>query len=337
MSIISRLTTWSVGQILKAADLNNEFSNITNVLNNVDGGTTTWSNCNSTTSTITTLTPTTLTHGSMKYRRPVLQYSSGTVVNLETGIDGTSGEAQILFPDGSLRRDSTTTRINCNLAQNAVLSGTAQSGLRTGSQSANLWYSFYAVKVTDSSTNFVTVADTVLPIQANFATLNTNFGTNGWVYLGCLANGDNASSTNVILKFIQSGSYFTFRNVCVGNANNCVGVRLATQSVAGASLTWTYAAGTNIATPQTPNQFTSGLIIAAGNNTAQETAQLLDAASTIRYMAISSPSGGSNSVWSSFMPLVDGAQMTGSASNKHDIFMASYFDGVLGVGSNPIL
>src|SRR5690349_20387011 len=37
------------------------------------------------------------------YRRPVLQYSSATVVNIETGINGTSGSARILFPDGDLR------------------------------------------------------------------------------------------------------------------------------------------------------------------------------------------------------------------------------------------
>jgi len=42
MATISRVTTWSSGQILKAADLNGEFNNITNYLNNADSGATTW-------------------------------------------------------------------------------------------------------------------------------------------------------------------------------------------------------------------------------------------------------------------------------------------------------
>jgi hypothetical protein len=47
MSIISRLTTWTIGQVLKAADLNAEFSNITNLLNNLDADTTRWTNVDS--------------------------------------------------------------------------------------------------------------------------------------------------------------------------------------------------------------------------------------------------------------------------------------------------
>lgn len=40
MSIISRITTWAAGQILKAADLNGEFNNVVTVLNNIDAGST---------------------------------------------------------------------------------------------------------------------------------------------------------------------------------------------------------------------------------------------------------------------------------------------------------
>lgn len=52
MSIISRLTTWTAGQVLRAVDLNGEFSNITNLLNNLDAATTTWTNVK-----VTTLSP----------------------------------------------------------------------------------------------------------------------------------------------------------------------------------------------------------------------------------------------------------------------------------------
>ena len=271
------------------------------------------------------------------YRRPVLQYSSGTVVNIETGINGTSGQAQILFPDGNLRTDSTSGRINCNLAQVAALSGSWQSGLRTGSVSNNTWYSFYAVKTTDDTAKFVTVADTVLPLQANFATLNSNFGTNGWVYLGTLPYGDNSGTANAILVFKMSGNLVILTNTCVANGTQSGGIRLATQSVAGATLTFTYAAGTNIATPQIPNQFLLGLAAAGGNNTAQETLQFLDGAGNVRYSVIFTPSGGTVALVNAVVPLTGGLQVSGSASNKHDIFLYGYFDGVLGVGSNPLL
>lgn len=52
MSIISRLTTWTVGQLLKSADLNGEFNNIVNTLNNLDAATTTWDNVKTTSLTI---------------------------------------------------------------------------------------------------------------------------------------------------------------------------------------------------------------------------------------------------------------------------------------------
>lgn len=56
MSIISRLTTWTIGQVLKAADLNGEFNNITNLFNNLDAGTTTWTNVKAGTLVSTTAT-----------------------------------------------------------------------------------------------------------------------------------------------------------------------------------------------------------------------------------------------------------------------------------------
>lgn len=272
-----------------------------------------------------------------KYRNPVLQYSSGSVVNLETGLTGTSGQAAILFRDGDYRTDSTSGRINCNLAQNAVLSGSAQSGLRTGSQTANTWYSFYAVKVTDSSANFVVVADTTLPLQANYSTLNTNFGTNGWVYLGTLPNGDKNGSTNVILNFTMMGDMVVLRNTNNGNAQQCSGILIGTQSVAGATLTVNYAAGTNIATPQFPNQFGAALMTVAGNNAAVEILSVLDSAGNIRRAVIESPSSGANFTFQVVVPLLDGIQVTGSASNKHDIFLSGYWDGVLGGGSFALL
>lgn len=60
MSLISRITTWAAGQLLKSADLNGEFNNIVNTLNNLDAGSTPWTNVSTTNLTATNITPTTI-------------------------------------------------------------------------------------------------------------------------------------------------------------------------------------------------------------------------------------------------------------------------------------
>lgn len=337
MSIISRLTTWTIGQVLKAADLNGEFSNITNVLNNLDAGTTTWTIVNGTTSTITNLTATsatitTLGHGSMKYRRPNLQYSSSTVVNLETGINGTSGAAQILFPDGSLRTDSTSGHINCNLAQVAALTGTAQSGLQTGAVSNNTWYAVYAVKSQVNSTDFVTVADkTNFPVQASFATLNSNFGTNSWVYLGLIRYGDNSGTANAILLFYQSGPMTVFNNVCVGTSINSMGIRLATTASA-ASVTYTYASGSGAA--QIPAYL---LTVDYGGYTgtgSAATAQIEDQSTTISYGLGNQANGFGMSKW---VYAGHGFKIATAAASATDVYLHGWIDPILAAGVSPLL
>lgn len=347
MSQITRTYTFTDGTIAYGSQVDTEIQGIVTAVNNLDSGAATWANVNATASTITTLTNTTLTSTTatvtslanriQKYRRPVLQYNSGTVVNVETGINGTSGQLGILFPDGTYRTDSTTGRIQCNLAQNSSLTGTAQSGLRTGSQSANTWYSFYAVKSQVNTTDIVIVADTLLPLQANFSTINTNFGTDSWVFLGTLPNGDNSGATNVILKFAMTGNFISLRNTCAANGTQGSGIRIATQSVAGATLTFTYAAGTNIATPALPNQISMGFITSGGNNAGQETLQLLDGGGNNRYAALLTPAGGTVGMVNAIMPVLDGIQISGAAGNKHDIFLTAYWDGALGLGPNTQL
>lgn len=274
----------------------------------------------------------------MPYRRPVLQYSSGTVVNIETGIDGTSGEARILFVDGTLRKDSTTGRINCNLGQNAVLSGSSQSGLRTGSQTANTWYSIYAVKVTDSSTNFVTVADTVLPLQTNFATLNSNFGTNGWIYLGTIRNGDGSAASNTIVKFIQAGNKTIFNNVSNNNVQKAHGVLMAGTNGA-TTLVYTYGAGTTALL--IPNQIVIVDWLAQSSATAGTSGIRLnvqDASATWYLASTTNDNVATIAIVSNVSP-VDGIALvtTGTPSLAYDIQLSGFIDGALGVGSNPLL
>lgn len=327
--------TFSSGTTISSAQVNTNTSDVANVFTGLEALTKSFSNLRVDT------TPTATTDVAIKsyvdklnnYRRPVLQYSSGTVVNLEAGINGTSGQAQILFPDGTLRTDSTTTRINCNLAQNAVLSGTAQSGLRTGSQTANTWYSFYAVKVTDSTTNFVTVADTVLPLQANYATLNSNFGTNGWAYLGTLPNGNGLSANNVIPKFIMAGHRIALNNANGGNVTTTTGIQISTTASA-TTITWSYAAGGTVGTNVPAHILIGDIILSIGGGT---TFQMLDSANNQNFVKLTGSTICPATMQISNVPFTLGFKTLSSSATTQDLLIAGYVDGVLGVGANPIL
>lgn len=265
------------------------------------------------------------------YRRPVLQYASATVVNLETGINGTSGQAQILFPDGSLRTDSTAGHINFDITRNCALSGSAQSGLRaTLSEATSTWYALYAVKITDS-TGFVVVGDTRLPLVANFADINTAFGANSWVYLGLIRNGDNSGTTGDILNFVQNGDTTIF----IHANNKSLGGTLLATTASATSLTYTYAAGTGAA--QIPNNVGHIVINATGTPGATNRTIFQNAAGTIIYF-----NHGTNSTYTdlnvtTWVPASGGWLSTLSSAGAANISCAGFRDSVLGVGSNPLL
>lgn len=265
------------------------------------------------------------------YRRPVLQYSSATVVNIETGINNSAGVATILFPDGNLRTDSTSGRINCNLAQVAALSGSAQSGLQTGTVAVNTWYAIYAVKVSDNSSNFVTVATLQMPVQSSLSTLNSNFGTNSWVYLGMVRNGDNSGSTGVILNFKQTGNVTKFAQITTGTSLDSSGIRLATTASA-TTLTYTYAAGTGAA--QIPTHITMVFYTGVTGTGTAGTAQLEAGPGTTSFFL-----GAQTNGWGATMlrPSSDGAKFQAAGASSIDIYLEGFIDPVLGVGSNPFL
>lgn len=274
-----------------------------------------------------------------KYRRPVLQWVSITTVDVESGIyAGTAGDVSIFFPDGNLR---TVTSANLSytrfdITRNASLSGTKLSGLRTSlSEATNTWYALYAVKTTDDVNSFVTVGDTVLPLQANYATLNSNFGSNGWVYLGLIRNGNSNSHTGDILKFKQAG------NQTILNESEAAGLptgfRLATGTAT--PMDYTYAAGTGAA--QIPNNINIAhlnYIIGGGSITAGQT--------FFRHLASNSPyhsewltsSTGNNTHAASNFPITDGARIDWAGGTAvATIYIFGWIDSALGVGSNPLL
>lgn len=269
------------------------------------------------------------------YRRPVLVYNSGTVVNIESGLDGNSGNVNILFPDGSLRSDSTTGRVQCNLAQVAALSGSWQSGLRTGSVANNTWYAIYAVKTTDNSSHFVAVADTVLPLLANFTTLNSNFGTSGWVYLGMIRNGDDSGAATGILNFVQAGNTTLFINAPTGGGSiKLSGIALGFTG-SGTSVTYTYLAGTS--SVAIPNHIKYGYVMAdnfAGGGASSLT--VTDASGVVTFFQISTSAAGANCC--TFMAyLLNGLKVTTGTTSSMDFNLYGIVDPVLGVGSNPLL
>lgn len=266
------------------------------------------------------------------YRRPVLQFGSVTTIAVESGLDGVSGDIPLQFPDGSIRTETSTTRTTFNITRNAVLvTSGAQSGL-TGatSEAANTWYALYGCKVTDSSTLWVTVGSTVLPLQANFATLNTAYGSNGWVYLGLVRNGDNSGATSDLLAFVQSGNMTIFDNNCTGNITNGTGNRLAT--TAGAtSLTYTYSAGTG--TTDIPNNVVISMFGACSGGGSGSG----DITNSTASWSYATASGASKISARFFARSNSGAKISNGGSVGMDIYISGFVDGVLGVGSNPIL
>lgn len=267
------------------------------------------------------------------WRRPVLQYGSATTVAVESGLDGTSGNIPILFPDGTLRTETSTTRTTFVITRNAVLvTSGAQSGL-TGatSEATNTWYALYAVKVTDSSTLWVTVGSTVLPLQANYATLNTAYGTNGWVYLGMIRNGDQSGATGDILDFKMAGNVTLFSNNCATNTYPMNGIAFA-GSASATGVTWTAALGT--AGKVFPNHVTAALWSYAttigGNGLF-----LNDNVAIFFSYAVGVAATGS--VGRSWLPKTTLQLGLNSGAGAIDLNVSGFIDGVLGVGSNPIL
>ena len=178
----------------------------------------------------------------VRFRRPSLVYSSSTEVTIESGLyTGTSTDYTMLFPDGSLRTVTSATYAKFNITRSADFSGSGlQSGLRSGlSEVTDTWYAIYAVKC-DDGTSFVLVGDTTFP--SSVSTLDTRYGSNGWVYIGMIRNGDNSSITGNIISFSHSGETTIFnKNTTTTERARLAGLRLATTT--GDTLSWTYSSG----------------------------------------------------------------------------------------------
>lgn len=286
-----------------------------------------------------------LLSGLLKYRRPNLQWASVSTVNVEDQINtGTAGDCTILFTDGKLLTVNSTTQTRFDITRNAALSGTKQSGLRTGSEAANTNYALYAVRATDNDNTWVTVGDVVFPVNSSIGTLNSNFGANKWIYLGWIRNGNNSSQTTDIVKFVQAGAvtYF-YENNSSAIGRNLYGIKYAT-TAAATQLTYTATFGSG--TTDLPPNISMAYWNMGSNQTGAGTNREFFLADTqLNVASGSSPeffsitAGNVCTVGSCWIPAQQGASCgnSGGSTPVMSIYLAGTMDNALGVGSNPLV
>lgn len=271
------------------------------------------------------------------YRRPVLKYVSVSLLDVEANT-GTANQTKIVFPDGNTRTvtedtSSTTKYRRFDITADAEFTaGTEDSGLRAAlSEATNTWYAIYAVKSVIDTSKFVLVGDTTTPVTANYATLNTAYGTNGWVYLGSIRNGDDAGATGDIMNFVQHGNLTMFQNtLAAASGNNTFGLQLKS-SASATTLTWTYAAGTG--SEQIPSHILVGCVMAISAD-AGAAREKTFSVNTLNICRMVVPSGR----WQvqAWVYLNDLTHESATTAVAMDLILAGYIDSVL-TGSNPVI
>lgn len=271
-----------------------------------------------------------------KYRRPVLQWNSVTTVNVQDQIyTGIGGDCTVLFGDGKLLTVNNITQTRFDITRNAVLSGSKQSGLRTGSEATDTWYALYAVRATDNDNTWVTVGDTVFPVNSSISTLNSNFGLNKWLYLGLIRNGDGSAVTGDILKFTQSGNVtYLYNSEASINGGGMFGIRLAAS--AASSVTWNYASGSSGAV--LPANLSLIYWTVGTSNGGVNAEWLVRDASPVWTYFRASVLGGNRTMASFLANASSGINLSvASFGSGQDINVAGWIDDALGVGSNPLV
>lgn len=270
------------------------------------------------------------------YKRPVLKFISVTTVDVENNT-GTLNQTRIVFPDGTVREvtedTSSTNKYRRFLITAAAefTSGTEDSGVRSGiSEAVSTWYAIYAVKSAIDATKFVLAGDTTLPLQTNFSTLNSRYGTSGWVYLGMIRNGDNDAATGDILNFVQNGNRTDFKSA----VTTFLGLSGILEGGGAEPLTYNYAAGTG--TGQIPDHLTIakwGYSLGAAATTSIE---VTNPGGTLNYFF--GGTGDEDCLGYFHAASSEGIKVASSTgAGAAGISFAGFIDSVLGVGANPIL
>jgi len=267
-----------------------------------------------------------------KYRRPTMSWVDVNTIQVgDTNDVSGASVVGILFPDGTYRTSNDNAHQQCSLNTTAVLTATPNAGLRSSlSRTANTWYSVYAAKSGDGK--WVAVADNTAPTQANVSTLNSSYGTNGWVYIGMIRNGEGSfgGQTNQVLKFVQTGNQTLFYNP-IGSG---FPAGFVITNTSGTSLTYTPAAG--FGDQQIPN--TLGILcynitIVPGSAT-EVGCQIASANTTLLRNAATA-----GSIWGGrlYFPGTVAINAFSGASGTLTISVAGFIDTVLGAGSNALI
>lgn len=206
----------------------------------------------------------------LNYRKPSLLWISASTVTLQSNV-GISSTTKIVFPDGNAR--TVTENVygavsrfrNFDISQTAVFkNGCAANAERTGlttgvTQGTSNWFTLYAVKsqCTGGSGNYVVVGSTWDFVDSEYTLLNSTFGTNGYVYLGKIRNGNNTTlAPNGIVQFEMNGAHTHFSGMATygsgGQAAKAFGVILSSTT---SDPRWKYAVGLGTASvPDTISQ-----------------------------------------------------------------------------------
>lgn len=257
-------------------------------------------------------------------RRPALVYVSATTVDVENNT-GTEHQTNIVFPDGEVLSVTENTG-SANKYRRFIITsaaefttGTEDSGLRSGlSEATNTWYAIYAVKSTIDATKFVLAGDTTFPTQANYSTLNTRYGANGWVLLGYIRNGDDEGTAGDILPFDQAGNFTRFRN---NTTTYTPGTRVATASAT--SVSYTPLSNLGSGAEQIPDTIKSLYVcgyVGAGDSVTIRS-------NSTNEIKVGIPSGGG----SACATVAVGAQIEigASTSTTCSLYVAGFYDGAL--------
>lgn len=285
--------------------------------------------------------PLTLTQAKafVSYRRPVLTYISATTIDVENNTS-TANETKIIFPDGTSRsvtEDTSSThkyRRAIITATAEFTSGTEDSGVRSGiSEATNTWYAVYAVKSVIDTTKFVLAMDTTLPIRTNFSTLDSRYGSNSWVYLGLIRNGDNDAATGDILSFSQSSDGLTiFTNSTTGNTSFGLQGLLVATTASAATLTYSPTRGTG--TTDLPNNI-DRTGYQTGHSTGATNGNVFYSGGTKPQFRLSGLSG--PVVASVEVPDGEGVNFTWTTAVGGDITLSKFHDKVLGTTFGGLL
>lgn len=334
--------SFSPNDVILSADVNENFQNVETVFDGIEAGTTTFAQIKMDANPSAALNVATKQYvdNYAAWRRPNLTWISVTQVDVENNT-GTANQTSVLFPDGELRTVTENTsstniyrRFDITATANFT-SGTEDSGLYSGlSETTNTWYAIYAVKSQINSSNFVLVGTTTLPLQANFSTLNSNLGSNSWVYLGLIRNGDNSGATGNILDFVQSGNQTLFENSNSGAIDALCGTTLLS-SGSTTALTYTYSSGTG--TTNIPGNIKIALFICAIWGGTNSRSLVRDSSDNFDYATWNA--SGTDGIARIYAQASKGIKLRNSGGNTFagDINLGGFIDSVLGVGSNPLL